>query len=253
MSKRQARPKRTDNRSIGPEPCENLYHVLRKLPFIDSLYLNMQAMNIGVTDLSLMDMERQLLTLYIEIERTPTLEAITVSAWSQMWIFAFYELLRTWRQLAREVIEYGKRLQSAQTNERARIVAEKQAKLTKAASLAIDKGAFHHEPFRAVEDDPTSAAIIEKAFELTEPLFRVVEATRVTLAKHEVPKSGGMLANAPGYGRIDMSDGSIYWMISLRDRTDQIVSRRSVADACRGLSGLLDELQMSRQLATREH
>ncbi len=40
---------------------------------------------------------------YIEIERTPAQQAMFVSAQSQLWIFALYELLGTWRQRIRKL------------------------------------------------------------------------------------------------------------------------------------------------------
>jgi hypothetical protein len=36
-----------------------------------------------------------------------------------------------------------------------------------------------------------------------EPLFRRIEALRMNLAKHEVPKLHAVPAMAPGYGRIN--------------------------------------------------
>ena len=38
----------------------------------------------------------------------------------------------------------------------------------------------------------------------------------MSLAKHELPGVKGSFVMAPGYGRIDMSDGSIYWQLVLR-------------------------------------
>jgi hypothetical protein len=40
---------------------------------------------------------------------------------------------------------------------------------------------------------------------------------------------------APGYGRIDMSDGSIYWQVVLGGNQIDLVSRRAIADDCRAL------------------
>ncbi|MFH1296852.1 MAG: hypothetical protein ABIJ04_06215, partial [Bacteroidota bacterium] len=39
----------------------------------------------------------------------------------------------------------------------------------------------------------------------------------------------------PGYGRIDMSDGSIYWQVVLEKNEIDLVSRRAIADDCRAL------------------
>ena len=50
-----------------------------------------------------------------------------------------------------------------------------------------------------------------------------------------MPKSKGAFALAPGYGRIDMSDGSIYWQVVLDKNEIDLVSRRAIADDCRAL------------------
>jgi hypothetical protein len=67
------------------------------------------------------------------------------------------------------------------------------------------------------------------------PLFRNLEAVRITLAKHEVPKSKGLRAQAPGYARIDMTNGSLNWMILHGDGSAQIITRKELADECRHL------------------
>jgi hypothetical protein len=41
---------------------------------------------------------------------------------------------------------------------------------------------------------------------------------------------------APGYGRIDMLTGSIYWLVELRGDEVDLVSRRTLADECRRLA-----------------
>jgi hypothetical protein len=68
----------------------------------DDLFLSMQGQNVMLVDLYLRDLERDLLRELIEIERTPLPATLIVSALSQMWIFAVYELLRTWRQRVKD-------------------------------------------------------------------------------------------------------------------------------------------------------
>jgi hypothetical protein len=216
-----------------------LHLVLRKLPLFDNLYLNMQAMNIGVTDFALQEMEEHLLRRYIEIERTPTMEAVVVSAWSQMWIFALYELLRTWRRRAKELIEYGAKLAAASPEARAAIVKQNDEALVKAAALTIDGALYHRRAYERIEQDPSTIDRLKSAYDVIAPQYRSIEAVRITLAKHEVPKSG-FLAQAPGYGRIDMATGSIYWSIIFKDNSQAIISRRGIADGIRELSLRLD-------------
>src|SRR5947199_7663676 len=78
-------------------------------PLFDNLYMSMQAQNISMVDIYLEDLESQLLMEYLEIEHTPIPTALFVSALSQMWVFAVYELLRTWRQRARELLAYAEK------------------------------------------------------------------------------------------------------------------------------------------------
>lgn len=45
-----------------------------------------------------------------------------------------------------------------------------------------------------------------------------------------------MHAGAPGYARIDMSNGSFYWHVELGDNDVTLLSRRGLADALRALA-----------------
>ncbi len=74
-----------------------------KLPLFNDLFLSMQGQNVMLVDLYLRDLERDLLRELIKIERTPIPATLFVSALSQMWIFAVYELLRTWRQRIKDL------------------------------------------------------------------------------------------------------------------------------------------------------
>lgn len=208
---------------------ESLHAVFQELPLFGHLYLNMQAMNVAMTDIDLREMEGALLYEYMEKERTPMMSAMRVSAWSQMWVFAFYELLRTWRQRSREVRDYAEALRSSSDPEST--AAEFRDKFERTTQFSPMAGIFDRHAYDEAESDPTQMiGRTERAREIVEPLFRRLEAVRMTLAKHEVPKAHGMLANAPGYGRIDLSNGSIYWMIDYKDGTSDIISRRGLAD-----------------------
>jgi len=88
--------------------------------------------------------------------------------------------------------------------------------------------------FERIENDDVFVINISNANDLFLPLFRRLEKTRISLAKHEIAKSSER-AYAPGYGRIDMATGSIYWQILDNDDCFDIVSRRSLADQCREL------------------
>jgi hypothetical protein len=76
---------------------------------------------------------------------------------------------------------------------------------------------------------------IKKYREKTEVLYRRAEALRVTLAKHEVPRTDRFFAEAPGYGRMDLMSGSIYWHFTLKDNTIEVVNRRKMANEFLGI------------------
>lgn len=80
----------------------NSLHMLGSDP-----YLSMQSFNLGIVDQFITDLEYEVLGEYHREERLPG-TAIFLSAQSQMWIFAAYELLRTWQQRAKEVVKLHK-------------------------------------------------------------------------------------------------------------------------------------------------
>lgn len=77
-----------------------LPNALRKLTLLgDDPFLSMQATNIGLVDAFLNILESRLMRERFAQDGTP-LDTAFVLAQSQMWIFATYELLRTWKQRA---------------------------------------------------------------------------------------------------------------------------------------------------------
>jgi len=209
--------------------------VLESLPVLsEDVFLKMQAMNIDLVDAYLSEWETTLLAQYMEEERTPSESAITVSAFSQMWIFGLYELLRTWRQRALDVYKFAQEFRSLDKPERTIFVTKRKQQITKATDLAGSE-AFFWLPYEKAAKDDDYVESIRKAIDQSERLFRRVESLRMSLAKHEVTKEKGSFAMASGCGGIDKSDGSIYWQITLQGNESDIISRRSLANDCRGL------------------
>jgi hypothetical protein len=54
---------------------------------------------------------------------------------------------------------------------------------------------FYRRGFRQVELDRSYAAYLTTVLNKVEPIFRTVEELRITLAKHEIPKTGGSTVN----------------------------------------------------------
>jgi hypothetical protein len=192
------------------------------LPLFEDLFLNMQGQNVMLVDFYLHDLERDLLHLYVESERTPFPDVLIVSALSQMWIFALYELLRTWRQRVRDLKQEAQRVAGPVPP-----ADEDEGNIADLAML------FRDGQLKRLREDPSFEIELNDACERIEPLFRRIEALRMNLAKHEVPKMKGVPALAPGYGRIDMTSGSMMWQVDLGDMEVDIVSRRNLADQLR--------------------
>jgi len=196
--------------------------VFRALVLFDELYLHMQAMNINVVDGFLLDLEQDLLREYIHEERTPVPSAIFVSALSQMWIFAVYELLRTWRQRLRELLEIAKTRQAPAD--------------TPATHDALNLNKqIRQKAIQRALTTPDYADVLQKHYEVIEPVFRACEAVRITLAKHEVAKSKTLLPHAPGYARINMLCGAMDFEIIHKDESFEYINRRDIAEAIRSI------------------
>ena len=221
-----------------------IYEVLTRLPLFDDLFLRMQVQNVAVVDIYLRDIESELLRLYIQREKTPTPEAYFVSALSQMWIFALYELLRTWRQRVQELIKFGESLQEIPPQSRRQVIKKKQAKI-KGVTVDGPGVAALRSHYEQV-GQKRFLIRLKKWYAKTELIFRDVEAIRITVAKHEVPKTGKnpVPAYAPGYARIDPFSGSMTWTIESKDGMSDMISRQRVVD------GLLN---MNRPRSYRNH
>jgi hypothetical protein len=191
------------------------------LHLFDDVFLSMQGQNVMLVDFYLRDLEHNLLIELVRLEKTPFDSAVFVSAISQMWIFAAYELLRTWRQRVRDLKrDAGKPAPAAQATEED----SDMAKASEQMRLTL---------LERVREDKNYVAILDEAMGRVEPVFRRIESLRMNLAKHEVPRRKGLPAMAPGYGRISYDDGSFYWTVDLGDKEVDIVSRRGLADALR--------------------
>jgi len=223
--------KKPKDRNRHPTTGIVLGSFLRNLPLFESdFYFGMQATNLEIVDGILRDMEAQLLADYMEEERTPMPSSLVVSALSQLWIFGLYELLRTWRSRADLILTFADTLANADRLEQLRLIEKQKEKIEKLAEPS-DGLVFRWPPFERVAKDPAYAAQLQSVCDNMELLFRRLEALRMTLAKHELPKSQAY-AMAPGYGRIHMLTGSIYWQVLLGEDEVDIVSRRELADEC---------------------
>ena len=186
-------------------------------------YLSMQALNLSIVDQFVMGLEYDTLQKRNDHESTPIPEATFLSAMSQMWIFAAYELLRTWRQRAKEVLKLVQNGGLAQ----------------KVEGLERSAGKHHVEQLirasqfrRALNNPDIGGKISDDLRAIHIPMSRL-EHLRITLAKHEVRGQENSIAFAP-VGRINMWCGSLDYDIGSDNVVLDVVSRRDIADALRG-------------------
>jgi hypothetical protein len=198
---------------------------LRSLELLDDPYLSMQATNLGMVDMFCMSLEDQLLATYWATDRTPVMDATFVSAQSQMWIFAAYELLRTWRQRAKDSIKW----------------AENGGLPTKIADLSKDVGFLHTGRLMRAAQLERLLAEPARVDKLREDLRRIhmpyarMHFLRIALAKHEVSGRKNAIAYAPGYGRINMWCGAIDFELSNGRYILGNINRRDIANDIRSI------------------
>ena len=215
MTSHGPRPNGTFNVTVANREYISFDDLIWDLPLFEDVFLSMQGQSIMLVDFYLRDLERDLLRELIEIERTPFPATLFVSALSQMWIFAVYELLRTWRQRVKDLKRDSRK------------------PATPATEQSSVSGLYYNQQLTNVRNKPDYSSKLNQAVNRMEPFFRRIEALRMNLAKHEVPKMQGIPAIAPGYGRIDGVDGSISWQVDLGHNCVDLVSRRSLADQLR--------------------
>ncbi len=184
-----------------------------------------QAFNIALVDEFVMKLEMSLLRQQFREERTPIAEAAFVSAQSQMWIFAAYELMRTWRHRTREIVKWS---------ENGGLQAKLQHLRRKTSYVHFGR------EWRAAQIERVLAApgLIQQ---LRDDLLRTyipftrMEAIRVSIAKHEIRGQKNSVALMPTHGRINRFCGSIDFELENEGTIMGTISRRDIADDLRNL------------------
>jgi hypothetical protein len=189
------------------------------------LFLGMQATNLALVDQFIMELEDEVRAKLFAEERTPS-ETFFLSAQTQMWIFAAYELLRTWKERAAEVLK----------------LAKNGGLELKIKALERDRGYRHfgHEEYatqlKAVLSDSTLLDKIREDQRVVYFPFSTLEHLRVALAKHQVVGQPNVAAYAPGYGRINQWCGALDYQLEADGMIFGTVNRRSIADSIRALT-----------------
>ncbi len=213
-------PRYREIKDIQPN---ELHNALDKLSLLgDDLYLHLQAVNLGVVDNFMNQLELDLRSKMYDDDKPLELMHL-VSALSQMWIFSAYELMRTWRGRAGKMITWA---ENGGLKAKLQVYEEHQG---------YDHfGRLHRaEQIKRVLNDPAIIDRVKVDLKRTKMAFMRLEALRIILAKHEIAKVKNSVALAPGYARIDRYSGSMNYELENGQYSMGYVSRRDVADDIR--------------------
>lgn len=220
-----------DDEGYSPrKTCEiapfELPDALRSLTMFGNTYMVMQATNLGIVDQFIMQIEDQVHDRFLREDRTPLDDAMFLNAQSQMWIFALYELLRTWRQLASNIIKWLPNKVLQQMIERLR---QPDGTYTHPGRIARADQLQH------ALDHPEVVEALRQDLRRIHIPFAQIEMLRMTLAKHEERGVRNSVAIAPGYARIDYLTGSLSYELGAGRVVFGYKTRRQIADNIRAL------------------
>lgn len=216
-------------RYLPPEKIESmaLFRALNRLYILgQDMFMRTQAHNLQLVDDFITDLEYRVLRELIEEEKTPP-SAFFLSAQSQMWIFAAYELLRTWRGRCKNIIKW----------------ADTGGLQQKLDSLkAKDDGIPHYglenqiHQIESIITDPSLVIRIRNELRHLHIPFTRLEFIRVAIAKHEISGKAKSAALMPGYGRINMFCGSLDYQMDNGPIILGNINRRDIADSLRSIN-----------------
>ncbi len=200
------------------------------IPLCDDVWLGMQAQHIAAVEIGIIrPLELHTARKIFDEEKGDSGLMMALNGVSQMWLFALYEFLRTWRQRATQLLQLAD--QYAKTKP-----PKQKAFLTKTLSDAkgrekhIHSGfSFHSEHISRIADAEFVASI-KAYYDKTDGWFGFIEELRMNLAKHEVRKTRGMVAEMPGYARLDVVRGTLYWQFIDTRGGLQKLDRREAAN-----------------------
>jgi hypothetical protein len=215
-----------------PSPEEfNLMSWSMALPLGDDTWLGMQARNIALVDqIFLRPMELQALQAWAQEDRTPGEILYPLGALSQMWVFSLYEWLRTWRTRADHLLKLAAQHERTKPTKKAKLVKTSVDGAKSKERHTVGSISFLAEHVAKITN-PDFISGIKGYRNKSDGLFSMVEALRVTLAKHEVPKSNKLVAQTPGYARMNQMTGSLYWHFVGEHGGLEKIDRRELANA----------------------
>ncbi|WP_196363255.1 MULTISPECIES: hypothetical protein [Pseudomonas syringae group genomosp. 2] len=192
--------------------------------FSTDMNLVSQAMNLTIVDEFVMALEYDYLRAKFNETSNPY-DSIFLSAQSQMWIFSVYEVMRTWRQKAKDFVHTDQNSGLRQ----------------KLDNLKRDRGYVNYTALQkaaevqALIDDPRLVKALEDDLARTSFLFIRLETLRIALAKHEVRKRPNAMMVGSNVGYMNRECGSLEYQMNSGMMIQGNISRRDIADGVRAI------------------
>jgi hypothetical protein len=155
------------------------------IPLCDDLWLGMQAQHIAAVEIAIIRPLELHTTQKIFNEEGYGDVMMALNGVSQMWLFALYEFLRTWRQRATQLLQladqYARTKPVKQKAFLAKILADAKGK----EKHVFSRMSFYSHHISKIAD-PDFVALIKAYYDKTDGWFGFIEELRMNLAKHEV-------------------------------------------------------------------
>lgn len=201
----------------------------RTIPLCDDVWLGMQAQHIAAVEIAIIRPLELHTAQRIFNEEGYGDVMMALNGVSQMWLFSLYEFWRTWRQRAAQLLQLAEQYQKTKPAKQEAFLAKTLAD-AKGREKHIHSGFSFHAEHIAQIADPTFVASVKAYHDKTDGWFGFIEELRMNLAKHEVPKSRRMVAEMPGYARIDLVTGTLCWQFIDAQGGLQKLDRREAAN-----------------------
>ncbi|UXA57870.1 hypothetical protein M0D47_03085 [Xanthomonas prunicola] len=190
----------------------------------DDLAMRSQAFNLAMVDKFIMGLEMNYLRSRFteELPREPG-SAVFLSAQTEMWIFAAYELMRSWRERAKLAIR----------------LAENGGLGAKISHLLAKPdwdygGRMVARQLSRVRDEPEILPRVRDDVRRSHIPFHLLEWVRVQLAKYQEP--GNEKSFVRTHPMMDRETGSLNYELTRGQVILEVLSRRQLADLMRGLN-----------------
>jgi hypothetical protein len=230
----------------------NLHTWFATIPMTDDVYLGMQAQNIARVEMAVL----RLWESYVLDEQRADPGDVQgpkyreLMALSQMWVFGLYEILRTWRERAKKLMDFEDELKKFPTQ------AERDAYLAmiiveaKESAKHVDQLPVYYPDHVAKIVDSDFMRSVRDYYANMRDLWQELGAVRIAAAKHQLPGKRGVLAPAPGISLPSQYTGSMCWQVLVGNKQEKrTIERRDLADRFLGILGWHEDAETAFALA----